>query len=71
MDKDKHIVIADSQGYFYCRAVDSVLNYEKEQQVCGRGCPCYTGHQNDAQGQLLPPEALRHPPSAPWHNSLL
>ncbi len=53
MDKDKHIVIADSQGYFYCRAVDSVLNYEKEQQVCGRGCPCYTGHQNDAQGQFV------------------
>ncbi len=53
MDKDKHIVIADSEGYFYCRAVDSVLNYKREQQVCGRGCPCCTGQQDDAAGQFV------------------
>lgn len=41
MGRNEHVVIADSEGYFYCRAVDSVLNYKKDQQVCGCGCPCF------------------------------
>lgn len=41
MNKNEHIVIADSEGRFYCRAVDGMLNYKKDEQVCGRGCPCY------------------------------
>lgn len=52
MNRDEHVVIADSEGYFYCRAVDSKLNYKKEQQVCGRGCPCYTGRTESVQGQF-------------------
>ena len=34
MDKDKHIVIADSEGYFYCRAVD---RENLEMSTVGRG----------------------------------
>lgn len=30
-------------GDFYCRAVHSVLNTCLDEQVCGRGCPCYCG----------------------------
>ena len=41
MNKNEHIVNADSEGRFYCRAVDGMLNYKKDEQVCGRGCPCY------------------------------
>lgn len=50
MNRDEHVVIADSDGYFYCRAVDCKLNYKKEQQVCGRGCPCFTDRTLSAQG---------------------
>lgn len=41
MNRNEHIVCADSEGCFYCRAVDGVLNYKMDEQVCGRGCPCY------------------------------
>ncbi len=34
-------------GDFYCRAVHSVLNVCREEQVCGRGCPCYCGMKDD------------------------
>jgi len=45
MKQSEHIVNADSEGYFYCRAVDGYLNVRKEQCVCGRGCPFYgQGH---------------------------
>jgi myo-inositol-1(or 4)-monophosphatase len=40
MNVNEHIVIADSEGLFYCRAVDSNLNYNNDEYVCGRGCPC-------------------------------
>ena len=33
MNKNEHIVIADSEGRFYCRAVDGMLNYKKDEQV--------------------------------------
>lgn len=46
MSRNEHIVKADREGNFYCRAVDSILNYKKEQQVCGRGCPCYVMCEN-------------------------
>jgi myo-inositol-1(or 4)-monophosphatase len=36
----EHIVTADSEGGFYCRAVDSRLSYKNDEHVCGRGCPC-------------------------------
>lgn len=36
-----HIVTADNEGSFYCRAVSGELNYKKGQYVCGRGCPCF------------------------------
>ena len=52
MNRNEHVVIADSEGFFYCRVVDGMLNYKKEQQVCGCGCPCYTGHQDDVQGKF-------------------
>lgn len=42
----EHVVIADSEGLFYCRAVDSNLNYKNDEYVCGRGCPCYVECQN-------------------------
>ncbi len=37
----EHTVTVDSEGYFYCRAVDSRLSFRKDQQVCGKGCPCF------------------------------
>ncbi len=53
MNRDEHVAIADSEGYFYCRAVDGRLNYRKEQQVCGRGCPCYTEGTLCVPGQFV------------------
>lgn len=41
MNNKEHIVVADEDGYFYCRAVDGILNYKHNQHVCGEGCPCY------------------------------
>jgi myo-inositol-1(or 4)-monophosphatase len=41
MNMHEHIVTVDRQGCFYCRAVDSNLNYNNDEYVCGRGCPCY------------------------------
>jgi myo-inositol-1(or 4)-monophosphatase len=41
MNGCEHIVIADSQGCFYCRAVDAYLNCIKDEHVCGKGCPCF------------------------------
>ena len=32
-----------SKGNFYCRAIHGVLNNCLDEQVCGRGCPCYGG----------------------------
>lgn len=32
-----------SKGDFYCRAVHAVLNTCLDEQVCGKGCPCYCG----------------------------
>lgn len=37
----QHIVTADQNGNFYCRAADAVLNYKENQQVCGVGCPYF------------------------------
>ena len=37
----EHTVTVDSEGYFYCRAVESRLSYRENQQVCGKGCPCF------------------------------
>ena len=53
MNRDKHVAIADNEGYFYCRAVDGRLNYKKEQQVCGCGCPCYTEGTQRIPGQFV------------------
>lgn len=52
MNRDEHVVIADSDGYFYCRVVNCRLNYKKEQQVCGRGCPCFTDRTLSVQGRF-------------------
>jgi myo-inositol-1(or 4)-monophosphatase len=41
MSDCEHIVVADNEGCFYCRAVDSNLNYNNDEYVCGKGCPCY------------------------------
>jgi myo-inositol-1(or 4)-monophosphatase len=41
MNMCEHIVNADRDGCFYCRAVDSDLNYNRDEYVCGRGCPCH------------------------------
>lgn len=41
MRDKEHIVTADKEGSFYCKAADAVLNYNKNQEVCGIGCPCY------------------------------
>ncbi|MCI7790389.1 MAG: HD domain-containing protein [Lachnospiraceae bacterium] len=35
------------KGDFYCRAVHSVLNICLDEQVCGKGCPCYCGMKED------------------------
>lgn len=37
----QHIVTADKNGNFYCKAADAVLNYKENQQVCGAGCPYF------------------------------
>jgi len=44
--ENQHIVTADKNGNFYCAAVDAVLNYRKNQQVCGVGCPYFVKTQN-------------------------
>ncbi len=36
-----------NKGDFYCRAVHSVLNTCRNEQVCGKGCPCYCGMQEN------------------------
>ncbi len=41
MVNTEHTVTVDSKGCFYCRAVESMLNYNEDQQVCGIGCPCF------------------------------
>ena len=41
MYNKEHLVTADKEGNFYCRAVDAVLNWRENQQVCGAGCPCF------------------------------
>lgn len=41
MSDKLYTVIADEAGYFYCRAIAGKLNYKKDQQVCGCGCPCF------------------------------
>ena len=41
MYNKEHLVTADTEGNFYCRAVDGVLNCHENQQVCGLGCPCF------------------------------
>ena len=38
-----HVAYSDKQGNFYCRAAHGILNYKEDQQVCGRGCPCFVG----------------------------
>ncbi len=53
MNQNEHFVSADSEGYFYCRAVDGFLNVRKEQHVCGRGCPFYTGKTDSAKGEFV------------------
>lgn len=35
------------KGDFYCRAVHSVLNICQDEQVCGKGCPCYCGSKEN------------------------
>jgi hypothetical protein len=49
----EHIVKADSEGWFYCRAVDSNLNYKRDEQVCGRGCPCCVDCANNINGKFI------------------
>ena len=53
MSGNEHFVSADSEGYFYCRAVDCYLNVKKEQHVCGSGCPYYTGKADIAKGEFV------------------
>ncbi len=50
MYNKEHLVRADAQGNFYCRAVDAVLNWQKNQQVCGIGCPCFVMADTVARG---------------------
>ena len=38
-----HVAFADKDGNFYCRAVHGILSFKEDQQVCGRGCPCFVG----------------------------
>lgn len=69
MNRDEHVAIADSEGYFYCRAVDGFLDYKRDQQICGRGCPCCTGHNNGAEGRFVCRYCENKPalfPSVPW-----
>lgn len=53
MKRNEHFVSADSEGNFYCRAVDGFLNVRMEQHVCGCGCPCYTGKSESGKGQFV------------------
>ncbi|MBO5146412.1 MAG: bifunctional (p)ppGpp synthetase/guanosine-3',5'-bis(diphosphate) 3'-pyrophosphohydrolase [Lachnospiraceae bacterium] len=53
MNRNEHVVIADGEGFFYCRAVDSILNYKMEQQVCGRGCPCFINNAENYCGKFV------------------
>lgn len=53
MDRNEHVVIADDEGLFYCRAVDGILNYKKEQQVCGNGCPCFRDNTRNRRGEFV------------------
>lgn len=53
MNQNEHFVRADGEGYFYCRAVDYFLNVRKEQHVCGRGCPFYTGKADCSRGEFV------------------
>lgn len=41
MRNNTHIVLPDEEGFFYCRAVDAVLNICNDEQLCGQGCPCF------------------------------
>lgn len=50
MEDTEHIVVADNDGYFYCRAVNESLNYKYNQQVCGIGCPCFV---NSGEGRFV------------------
>lgn len=43
---NQHIVTADKNGDFYCKAADAVLNYKQNQQVCGVGCPYFVKADN-------------------------
>lgn len=52
-ERNEHFVSADSEGYFYCRAVDCYLNVRKEQHVCGYGCPYYTGKADFEKGEFV------------------
>jgi myo-inositol-1(or 4)-monophosphatase len=45
MNERKHVITADSEGKFYCRAVDATLNYKLDEHVCGKGCPCHVSHE--------------------------
>ncbi len=53
MNRNKHIVIADENGDFYCRVVNDVLNIKKEEQVCGCGCPCFVSDIETVQGHFV------------------
>ena len=35
------------KGDFYCRAVHGILNTCQDEQVCGKGCPCFGGMKED------------------------
>ena len=37
------IPYVDENGDFYCRIVHSILHEQKNQHVCGIGCPYYDG----------------------------
>lgn len=38
-----HIAYIDSNGEYYCRAVHAVMSDDKDQMICGIGCPCFRG----------------------------
>jgi myo-inositol-1(or 4)-monophosphatase len=49
MNGCEHVVIADNQGCFYCRAVDAYLNCRKDEHVCGKGCPFFVNAEVRAE----------------------
>lgn len=53
MGRNEHVVIADDEGNFYCRAVNGVLNHKRDEQVCGRGCPCCAGGAETVRGRFV------------------